>query len=48
LLLVVGGDFWPPLAVVLAGGVVGSTLLAVLFVPAVYRLFCTEPAAVWR
>ena len=38
LLLFVGGDFWPPLAVVLAGGVAGATLLAVLFVPASYVL----------
>ncbi len=34
LLLFVGGDFWPPLAIVLAGGVAGATLLATLFVPA--------------
>lgn len=38
LLLLIGGDFWPPLAVVLAGGVIGSTLLAFFFVPAAYRL----------
>jgi multidrug efflux pump subunit AcrB len=38
LLLFIGGDFWPPLAIVLAGGVGGSTMLAVVFVPAAYRL----------
>ncbi len=38
LLLLIGGQFWPPLAIVLAGGVGGSTLLAVLFTPAAYRL----------
>ncbi len=38
LLLFVGGDFWPPLAIVLAGGVAGATLLATLFVPAGYVL----------
>jgi multidrug efflux pump subunit AcrB len=38
LLLIVGGDFWPSLAIVLAGGVGGSTILALLFVPAVYAL----------
>ena len=38
LLLLIGGDFWPPLAIVLAGGVIGSTLLAFFFVPAAYRL----------
>jgi multidrug efflux pump subunit AcrB len=38
LLLFVGGDFWPPLAIVLVGGVGGSTLLALFFTPAAYRL----------
>ncbi|WP_108812106.1 efflux RND transporter permease subunit [Sphingorhabdus sp. Alg231-15] len=38
LLLIVGGDFWPSLAIVLAGGVSGSMILALLFVPAVYLL----------
>jgi multidrug efflux pump subunit AcrB len=32
-----GGDFWPPLAVVIAGGVLGATPLALWFVPEVYR-----------
>mgnify|MGYP002621795493 CR=1 FL=1 len=36
LLLLVGGDFWPSLAIVLAGGVAGATLLAVGFVPTGY------------
>ena len=39
LLLFVGGDFWPPLAIVLSGGVGGSTLLAMVFVPSAYRIF---------
>ena len=38
LLLFVGGDFWPPLAIVLAGGVAGATILATIFVPAGYVL----------
>ena len=38
LLLFVGGDFWPPLAVVLAGGVAGATILAIFFVPSAYLL----------
>ncbi|MGJ3242540.1 MAG: efflux RND transporter permease subunit [Opitutales bacterium] len=38
LLIFVGGDFWPPLAIVLAGGVGGSTFLALVFTPAAYRL----------
>ncbi|GAB5560804.1 MAG: efflux RND transporter permease subunit [Synoicihabitans sp.] len=37
LLIFVGGEFWPPLAIVLAGGVGGSTLLAMVFTPAAYR-----------
>ncbi|MCC5839989.1 MAG: efflux RND transporter permease subunit [Opitutales bacterium] len=39
LILLVGGDFWPPLAIVLVGGVGGSTLLALVFTPALYRRF---------
>jgi multidrug efflux pump subunit AcrB len=38
LLLFVGGDFWPSLAIVLVGGIGGATLMAVLFVPAAYIL----------
>ena len=38
LLLFVGGDFWPSLSIVLAGGVGGSMILALLFIPAVYVL----------
>lgn len=32
-LLVNGGEFWPPLAISLGAGVVGATLLALIFVP---------------
>lgn len=38
ILFLIGGQFWPPLAVVLAGGVGGSTLLAWTFIPAAFRL----------
>ncbi|MEM7234742.1 MAG: efflux RND transporter permease subunit, partial [Planctomycetota bacterium] len=38
LLVVVGGKFWPSLAIVLVGGIGGATILALLFVPAVYVL----------
>lgn len=44
LLIIVGGDFWPSLAIVLAGGVGGSTILALLLVPAVYVLISRERA----
>ena len=38
LLLFVGGDFWPGLAIVLVGGVVGAMVLALLMIPAAYVL----------
>src|SRR6056297_2778290 len=35
-LIILGGEFWPPLAIAIAGGVTGATLLALVFVPAAY------------
>lgn len=43
LLIFIGGQFWPPLAIVLAGGVGGSTLLAMTFTPAMYKLLMCSP-----
>ncbi len=40
LLFFSGGDFWPPLAIVIAGGVGFSISLSLLFTPAAYRLLC--------
>ncbi|MEO0377408.1 MAG: efflux RND transporter permease subunit [Cyanobacteria bacterium P01_A01_bin.17] len=37
-LLVSGGPFWQPLAIAIAGGISGSSLLALYFVPAAYAL----------
>ena len=37
-LLVGGGEFWPPLAIAIAGGVMGATLLALYLIPAAYIL----------
>ena len=37
-MLFTGGDFWPPLAVVIAGGVGFGVSLALLFTPSVYYL----------
>jgi len=37
-LLIAGGGFWPPLAIAIAGGVSGATLLALYFVPSAYIL----------
>jgi len=44
LLIFVGGDFWPPLAIVLAGGVGGATLAALVFTPTVYGLIARAEA----
>ena len=33
-----GGDFWPPVAVAIAGGVAGATILALYFAPAAYLI----------
>ncbi|MEL6110199.1 MAG: efflux RND transporter permease subunit [Planctomycetota bacterium] len=37
-LILGGGQFWPPLAVAIAGGVGGATLLALSLIPAAYRM----------
>jgi multidrug efflux pump subunit AcrB len=37
-LLIAGGEFWPPLAVAIAGGVVGASLIALVLVPSAYVL----------
>ncbi len=37
-LLVSGGPFWRPLAIAITGGISGSSLLALYFVPAVYLI----------
>ena len=44
-LLLSGGDFWPPLAVVIAGGVGLSAFLGLFFTPALYRLTAPRLAA---
>ncbi|MFM2061275.1 MAG: cobalt-zinc-cadmium resistance protein CzcA [Cyanobacteriota bacterium] len=38
-LILGGGGFWPPLAVVIAGGVGGATILALYFIPPAYLLW---------
>ncbi|MCR9199739.1 MAG: efflux RND transporter permease subunit [Planctomycetaceae bacterium] len=40
-LIIAGGGFWPPMAVTIAGGVGGATILALIFVPACYLLLMT-------
>ncbi len=44
-LLITGGGFWPPLAIAIAGGVAGATLLALYFIPAAYMLVVGHWAA---
>jgi multidrug efflux pump len=43
-LLLGGGSFWPPLAVVIAGGVALSLMLSLGFTPAIYRLLSQHAA----
>ena len=42
-LLIDGGQLWPPLAICVAGGVIGATMLALLFVPCAYLLMQSLP-----
>ncbi|MDF1667376.1 MAG: efflux RND transporter permease subunit, partial [Planctomycetota bacterium] len=46
-LLIAGGGFWPPLAIAIAGGVSGSTLLALTFVPSAYRIVMCQRWFSW-
>ena len=43
-LILSGGGFWPPLAVTIAAGVAGATLMALYLVPSLYLMFCRR----WR
>lgn len=43
-LMIWGGAFWGPLAVVISGGVAGATLLALVFVPASYLVLVRREA----
>ena len=40
-LIIAGGKFWPPLAVTIAGGVGGATLMALLLAPALHLILCS-------
>ncbi len=45
-LVLAGGGFWPPLAVAIAGGVSGATILALYFIPSAYiLLMCSGKCA---
>ena len=41
-LIIAGGGFWPPLAVAIAGGVGGATILALYFAPSAYLLLLCQ------
>jgi multidrug efflux pump subunit AcrB len=38
-LILAGGDFWPPFAMAIAGGVLLSTLVSFYFTPPMFWLF---------
>ncbi len=38
IMIFIGGEFWPSLAIVMVGGVSGATLMAVLYIPTAYIL----------
>lgn len=44
-LIIAGGAFWPPLAVAIAGGVLGATLIAITLVPAAHGVVARRMAA---
>ena len=44
-LVLAGGGFWPPLAIAIAGGVGGATILALYFVPSLYLLLMSDSTA---
>ncbi len=43
-LLLSGGEFWQPLAVAIAGGIIGATFIALYFVPPAYYLLKSRSA----
>ena len=45
-LLIGGGGFWPPLAIAIAGGVGGATILALYFAPSAYILLMCQGSRV--
>ncbi len=44
LLLFVDGDVWPPLTIVVVGGIAGATLVALLFIPGAHILLSPRTA----
>ena len=43
-LIIAGGAFWPPLAIAIAGGVAGATLIAVTLLPAAHGVVARRTA----
>lgn len=46
-LVLAGGGFWPPLAISIAGGVVGATMLALTFVPTAHMVMANPAVLKW-
>jgi multidrug efflux pump subunit AcrB len=44
-LILWGGTFWPPLAIAVAGGMIGATLLALFFVPPMFAVIARRDHA---
>ena len=42
-LIIGGGDFWPPLAVAISGGVAGASILALVLVPSLHQWLVASP-----
>lgn len=38
LIVIVGGDFWPSMSIVLVSGITGASIMALFFIPAAYVL----------
>ncbi len=45
-LIMMGGDFWPPVAVSISGGVLAATALAIVFVPCAFLLITKHPKTI--
>jgi len=42
-----GGEFWPPVAIAIAGGVAGATILALYFAPSLYLILVCQRGLDW-
>lgn len=42
-LIIAGGGFWPPFAIAIAGGTALTTFISLIWVPVMFKLWCTRP-----